>query len=303
MIKLKRGLLSIVLSFYGKFDPSRAVIAIESIKAQRDVDIEIIISEQGERSKLKSLLGPGVKLVFQHYRPSPYLSDFGPGRIRNLAVSASRGEFLYATDADIVFLNPYYLKSLLQRLHSNSCGALYRPPLRRLPREDFSEFRRRVFSIGIQGAIHSLNFCQPFWATTDKRKKKFKIMSKHENRYQKTYTALPNAPGQEKAPLSWREDRHTGGVLMRRHQFDFVGGYCEKFMNWGCEDSDLQWKLSEFFKLKLVTKEQRFMVLHLDHPRQYISEKMWERNKSISLQRRNDGPIKTVMADLKIYAQ
>ena len=66
-----------------------------------------------------------------------------------------------------------------------------------------------------------------------------------------------------------------------------VGGYSEEFINWGCEDSDLQWKFREIYDLEFFPLD--FELIHLDHPKGYLSPKMWDLNEKKSTQRKKDG--------------
>ena len=305
--KTQDGLISIIIPIYGTFDIKRLILTTDSIMLQKGVNIEIIVSEQGISPRLEGKLNSSVKYIFTYHQPKVDLSDFNPGRIRNLAVTLANGEFLYTTDADILFVNPYYISNLIELIQQNQLLALYRPPMRRLVKENFEEFLNSVNSVGIRRAISLLDFSQPYIATTDGKKRRLKVVTRQKNEYEKTFTTSmenfqkyisdPSLRGKE--PTIWTEDRHCGANFMRRSQFDMVGGYCEKFINWGCEDSDLQWKLSQVFDLQLIPKEQRYEVLHLDHPRNYFSAEMWARNEEICAQRKQQGIIKSVKEDME----
>jgi glycosyltransferase involved in cell wall biosynthesis len=305
--KTRGGLVSILIPIYGIFDIRRLILTIESIMSQKGTDIEIIVSEQGISPRLEGKLNSSVRYTFTYHQPKADLSDFNPGQIRNLAANLAKGEFLYTTDADVLFVNPYYIFVLIELIQQNQHLALYRPPMRRLVKENFEEFLNRVNSMGIGKAINSLDFSQPYIATTDGKRRELKVVTRQKNEYEKTFTtsmenfqryiADPSLRGKE--PTIWTEDRHCGANFVRRSQFDVVGGYCEKFINWGCEDSDLQWKLSQVFDLQLIPKEQQYEVLHLDHPRNYFSAEMWARNEEICAQRKQQGIIKSVKEDME----
>ena len=85
--------------------------------------------------------------------------------------------------------------------------------------------------------------------------------------------------------------------FFRRKQFEIVGGYCEDFINWGCEDSDLQWKFKEVFDLQFFPEGKEFMVMHLDHKRGYFSPEMWKRNEKICSERKQKGILKVAKED------
>src|SRR5690606_33684880 len=94
-------------------------------------------------------------------------------------------------------------------------------------------------------------------------------------------------------------DVHGGGILMRREQFDLIGGYCEQYSAWGCHDADIQWKLRNIFELEQFPYETNFEVLHLDHERDYFNQYMWQVNRSIQKRRKDVGVIDAIMEDRK----
>ena len=87
--------------------------------------------------------------------------------------------------------------------------------------------------------------------------------------------------------------------MFRREQFVSVGGYCEDFVNWGCEDSDLQWKFAEKYGIEFFPDELE--VIHLDHPKGYFSPEMWVRNEKIITQRKSEGVESAIRLDKSVY--
>ncbi len=306
LAKTVSGMVSVVMPIYGVFNTERTLLAIDSIKAQKGVEFEIVISEQNETPKFQHLAElMGVRYVFEQHIPLPHLSDFDPGRVRNNAVSASKGEFLYTNDADVLFQNSFYLRDLTELLKENPDLALYRPPMRRLLLECFEEFKRRASEKGVSEALDSLNRRQEYIAKTDDVERVLKVVTKNKGGHEKTFTTSwedfqrylsdPSLKGAE--PTIWTQDLHCGGNFIRRAQYDLVGGYSQEFVNWGCEDSDLQWKLSEVFDLMQIPYERRFEVLHLDHPKGYFAKEMWKRNEEISARRKQEGVITAITTD------
>lgn len=303
--EIKKGMVSVVIPIYGSFDIQRLFLTIESIKNQEGVDIEIIVSEQGESPKLKEKLDNSVKYTFTQHIPSLDLSDFNPGNVRNLAIKQTSGEFIYTIDADVIFLDKYFLKKSKELLEQNPRLVLYRPFMRRLPLENFEEFTEMVENKGIRNTIKSLNISQEYLATTEGVKRELKVVTKDTDEYEKTFTTSmdefkryisdDSLKGQE--PKIWSENRHCGSNFFRREQFEIVGGYCEDFINWGCEDSDLQWKLKEVFDLQFFPGEEKFMVMHLDHEMGYFSPEMWKRNEEICSERKQKRILKVAKED------
>ncbi len=296
----KSPVLSVVFPVYGSFDINRAVISVKSALNQKEVNHEVIVSEQGELKRFPDI--PGVKYVFHYHKPRKNLSDFNPGHVRNLAVAQARGEYLYTNDADIVFLDSSYLAKSLEAISKFPEEAFYRPFMRRLPLDEFNEFEKRITKKGIEETIASLDLSQDYLATVNGKKRKIRVFEK-KSIYPKTFTAfeddfqtyIGDESFQGREPMFWNENRHCGGNLIRMKHFKNLGGYSEEFVNWGCEDSDLQWKLNEIYDLGFFPES--FEVLHLDHPKSYFSPEMWKRNEEISSRRVRQGVQKAIEID------
>lgn len=292
--------LSIVVPIYGEFDLARACVSVQSILFQQGLDYEIIVSEQGESRKFPEM--PMIRHVFKYHKPQSDLSDFNPGNVRNEAMALANGEFVYTNDADIVFLKPDYLARSVEAIRANPDKTLYRPFMRRLPLEEFCEFERRVHNSGIGEAVASLDLSQEYIATFNRKSRKVRVFEK-ESVYHKTFTAfeedfqiyISNNKNKGSEPMFWNENRHCGGNLFRMKQFRNVGGYSEEFINWGCEDSDLQWKFSESYDLQFFPEDLE--VMHLDHTKKYFSPEMWACNEKISARRIKEGLTKAIETD------
>src|SRR3989344_2859388 len=281
---VKEPEISIVIPLYGSFNLERILISIQSNTFQEEVNYEIIVSEQGESKKFPEI--NGVKHIFKYHKPKPNLSDFNPGNVRNEAIAIARGEFIYTNDADIVFLEHYYLVKSLEILKENSNKVLYRPLMRRLHLDEFHEFNERVNKQGIKKTIDLLNVSQKYIATLYKKQRGIRVFRK-ESVYLKTFTAFEedyqnyfkNNLNKGNEPMFWNENRHCGGNLFRMEQFRGVGGYSEEFINWGCEDSDIQWKFYEKYDLQFFP--EKLEVLRLDHQKEYFNSEMWKKNEAI----------------------
>lgn len=305
--------VSVVIPIYGDFDISRILLCIDSIKIQRDIDSEIVVSEQGIARRLPEI--EGVKYIFTYHKPQEKLSDFNPGKVRNIAILNSTKDYVYTIDADVVLPDPYFLKRLLDTLRDNPNKVLYRPFMRRLPLDNFEEFRKWCDSLGIGEALKKLIINQDFLVKTDPEYRELKIFEKisKEAGYKKTFTSLikdyekyiEERIGTEKEfnfwPVYWNENRHCGSNFFRRSQFMDVGGYCERFINWGCEDSDLQWKFRETYNLEFFPPELE--VIHLDHPKGYLSPQMWDLNEKKSAERKSGGVKSAVDYDKEVLGR
>ncbi len=302
--------ISVIIPLYGNFDIQRILRCIDSIKMQKDIDKEIVVSEQGETRRFPSI--EGVRYAFTYHKPRENLSDFNPGKVRNIAILNSTKDYIYTMDADVIFPDPYFLKKLLDFIKTDPNKALFRPFMRRLPKDNFEEFNQWCNSLGFEKALKKLVINQEFLVKTSTSYRELKIFEKDskEANYRKTFTSLiedykkyvEERLGSDDNfnfwPIYWNENRHCGSNLFRRSHFIALGGYCERFINWGCEDSDLQWKFRELYKLEFFPPELE--VIHLDHPKGYVSPKMWALNEEKSSERKKNGVKLAVEYDKEI---
>lgn len=299
--------ISAVIPIYGSFDSRRAILSVESILNQRNINLEVVVFEQNESSRLNGALPREVKYTFLKHTPAKDMDGFNPGFIRDSAIDISTGKFIYTNDADVVFLDRDYLAKCLELLIDNPELVLQRPPMRRLPLDNFEDFWRLFNEKGIWGAVSLLDFSQKYIATTDGTIRPLKVVEQESEYYTKTFTTSigqfqryiegPSLKGKE--PMIWSEDLHCGGNFFRREHYDAIGGYCQEFINWGCEDSDLQWKFAHFNLLEFFPYAKEFEVLHLDHPKEYFSPEMWKKNEEICAERRKVGAKEARRRDIK----
>lgn len=291
--------ISVVVPIYGSFDQRRVKLCIDSIKSQKKERMEIILTEQNPIPTMSSYAKKqGIVYVFEPHTTSSAFSDFKTGRCRNSGVINSTGKFIYMDDADILFEREDYLHKLMELLDENENIVFERPPMRRLPLECFDDFERKANDSGIVDAINSLDRSQKYILTLDGKKRDLKVVTRSGvGNEQKTFTtSLENfqryrsdtsLKGLE--PTIWSQDIHCGAIFMRRSQFDNVGGYCENFITWGCEDSDLQWKLAQCYNLQRIKSDEQFEVIHMDHPKGYFLKEMWKKNDDLEDKRRKGG--------------
>jgi glycosyltransferase involved in cell wall biosynthesis len=301
----KRGLVSIIFPIYGNFYTDRLLLAIASARAQKGVNIEIIVSEQRESPELKDKLDSSVKYIFKKRDHKKGGGDFNPGETRNDAVANASGEFIYTNDSDILFMNEHFLEKSREILSQNRDMVLHRPSMRKLPIENLEEFKKRVEKNGIQASIASLNFGNEFLATTDDKKRDVRVsIANSEGDLRVRTTSMEefkryteDASLKANDHVIWSESMHYGGNLMRKEQFENIGGFCEEYVNWGCEDTDLQWKLKNMFNLQFFPKIEEFTVIHLDHEKRYVVAETVDRNEGVFTRRRQRGAYQAIKED------
>lgn len=303
--KTRKGLVSVIFPIYGNFYADRLLLSIASARAQEGINVEIVVAEQGTVPTLEGKLDPSITYLFQAHASGKDTGDFNPGEIRNRAIANASGEFIYTNDADVVFMNKRFLAKSLEILDQNPDMVLHRPPMRRLPIDNFDEFKKRANEHGLPATIASLNLGNEFLATTDHKERDVKVaVSNSEGDLRVRTTSkedfdryLSDSSLKENEHVIWSENVHYGGNFFRREQFESIGGYCERYINWGCEDTDLQWKFKNMFNLQLFPKIAEFTVLHLDHEKRYLLAETVRRNEGVFERRRQGGVYAAIKED------
>jgi hypothetical protein len=228
-----------------------------------------------------------------------------PGKIRNNALALVTSDFVYTSDADIMFLHPNYLDFLVKRLTDHPKLALEKPPMKRLPVQHFERFLSRIHKDGVGLAMSSLVRANEYILTTCEEEIPLKVTVGRNGRTYTTgmseflqYKSDPSLRGWE--PKIWFEVVHCGGIFARMTDLEAVGGYAECYETWGFEDADLQWKLGSMFYMERVPNGTGFEVLHLDHPKGYFSKTKNEQNM-IAFQRRQDAGILAAIQEDRIH--
>ena len=300
-----KDIISVIIPLYRSFDPSRVQISIDSLKQQQKVNLEIVVAEQSNQPTFSEQ--DGISYIFI---PNGEFQNLGyaiPGLVRNSAAKLSSGTYLYNSDGDIVYSNPYYFAEILELIKTGKDVSLYRPPMRRLPIEDFDYFREKWEKLGLQGALDALDMSEEFAAKRPGSKISILPFRKKESGKLKTflysssdlkrYNEDPNLKGSE--PKYSTLNVHAGGTFMEKRHFQAVGGFCERFTAWGCHDADLQWKLRGMFNLIEFPNFPEYEVLHLDHERGHFDKKRWQSNREIQQLRRAGGVNQAILEDLK----
>ena len=283
--------VSVLLPLYGTFDPEKVKMGIASLKNQKNIDLEISVAEQSTKPTLSGIRG----VTYEH--SLPVFSSDGyliPGLVRNLAAKNSSGNFIYNNDGDIIFGNPNYLNSLLQLIKKDEKLCLYQPAMRRIPLDNFVDFKNRFERGGIKKTIDDLDLSQPYGATYKDNFIKIRHFKKDNDgdveisvATEKDHRAYHSGDNKGKEPFFYTLHIHAGGTMMARSQFEKIGGYCEDFAGWGCHDVDIQYKLKSLFNLQKIHKISDLEILHLDHQRGYFANPRWEKNKSLLIKRQS----------------
>ncbi len=298
-------IISVIIPLYKQFDPARVQISIDSLKQQQKVNLDIVVAEQSNEPTFHEQ--EGISYVFIPNGEVEKQKYAIPGLIRNKAARRSSGDYLYNSDGDIVYCNPFYFAEILELIKTGDGVSLCRPPMRRLSIEDFEGFRRMWEELGLEKALANLDMSNDFAAKLPGSPVSILPFRKKESGRLKTflysssdlgrYNEDPNLKGSE--PKYSTLSVHAGATFMKIEHFWAVGGFCEKFVAWGCHDADLQWKLRNRFSLFEFPNFPEYEVLHLDHEREYFDRERWQANREIQRSRRSGGVDMAISDDLK----
>src|SRR3989344_4494839 len=104
--------VSFIIPFYGTSHSQRLELAIESIFAQKGVNIDLIVAGLSHATKIDNNEG------LENY-PKKEMPDIAKmGKVLNRGLSLAGGNFTYISDADVLLYNRNYLSNLVQELLS-----------------------------------------------------------------------------------------------------------------------------------------------------------------------------------------
>jgi hypothetical protein len=294
--------VSVIVPFYGSFDTQRLKLAAESIFSQKGVNIELIIGGNNQATKIT----PDTNI--ETLKDGTTSKNNSMGRIINRALRTARSDFVYISDADILFRSPAYLLGLVKE--SLRLGtALKRPSMRRLLLEDFEDFQNLATSFGLAKTISGYDTSQNYVIKPRGANRQIRVFTKYENGRNKVFIAsekdfqeyIGSKTNKGLEPKFFNQDRHCGATFAPTKALNHIGGYCEEFISWGVWDADVQWKLESTIGMSLIPEKEMFEVIHLDHLKGYFNSGNWEIDKSLQKIRRNQGHQKSIDQDKLIY--
>ncbi|MGD2091251.1 MAG: glycosyltransferase family 2 protein [Candidatus Aminicenantes bacterium] len=264
---------------------------------------EIIIVNNDDKNKgfLKRLAEKFPKLV--------YIDSYDPGTSNNIALLRNKGakatsaQYLYFSDADILFYDPNHFPGLESSLEKKPDSIIIQPKMYRL-KNNISGFKSAYINQNKIQYNFDLNHCLYGYVP-----KKFEPL--HEVKKEidgqpyvidrKTSGRINNKKIDHMQDFFWISFFHGGGIVCPKNTFEQVGGYCTDYRGWGCEDLDLIWKLRKICKVIYSYKEMpRLGVLHIEHPRSY-NNAVYKRNSLLYDSRKNLDIDRVVKTDLNKY--
>ena len=235
-------LISVVVTTYNRPDALRAVLA--SLAAQTDKAFEVLVADDGSRQETAAAvaeMGVSFPVPLVHLWQSD--DGFRAAAARNLAVAASRGEYLVFVDGDCV-LRPDFVA----RHRALAEPAWFVAGNRVLLSENFTKKVLQSPMIVLHGDSRLSWLGRRFSGVINR------------------WLPLCFVPGngwRKRQPQRWQGAR-TCNLAMWRADFDAINGFDEAFQGWGHEDADLAIRL---LHAGVQRKDGRFAtaVLHLWH--------------------------------------
>lgn len=253
--------VSVVLPLFGDHRAVRTLPAVCRAWLQQDVTCEVVVAVAAGTT-VPSL---GAGLDDGRVRIVPAGADSAsPGPLRNLAASAARAPVLYLGDADIVPLGQDFLRRALEFRENR---VLIQPWMYRLvnppdtangrPWEPPGRGQFCHVSLDPDGQLARVGPERFTWLNPE-------IM---------VVEPPPGVGWLNTDGTPWRAfPFHWGGILLDHATFDDVGGYCTRYVGWGCEDDDLIAKLEGRVPVVRAWRvARRLTCLHFEHPRTHAS--------------------------------
>jgi glycosyltransferase involved in cell wall biosynthesis len=282
---MKRG-VSVVIPIFGDTHHETLPAAVDSVLAQRNVEREVIVSEQGACPRWRHLGGlPGVEYVFSN-------GEGNSSAARNEGLKRASNEFVYLTDADIVFLDEHYLRDVAGALGRGQ--VFTRVAMRRMLKEEVPGFLELHERYGIENAIRCLELRGKYQATLSESSPPLEEVEYDDRVFTGTRSEIASY-GRDPDYMHGRENFlfqrtvHCGMTLARTRDVLAVGGYSVDYPVCVYEDSDLHWKLRSRFDVREIGDRMRDKIMHLDHELSYRSPAFEAANKAIFDARKDRG--------------
>jgi hypothetical protein len=257
---MKVAEMSVILPLFGDHRAGRSLPTVCRAWLQQEVPCEVVVAVAADTvvPPLGDDVDPDqVRIVSAGTGPA------APGPLRNLAAAASRAPLLYLGDADIVPLGRDYVERAL----AFRGQVLIQPWMYRLVNP--SDLRDGM-------ALQPPGRGQVCHVSVDGDGR---LTPVGPERF--TWLNPEIMVVEPPAGFVWRNEDgtpcpafpfHWGGILVDRATFESVGGYCTRYVGWGCEDDDLIAKLEGRASVVRGWRvARRLTCLHFEHPRTHTA--------------------------------
>jgi hypothetical protein len=255
----------------------------------QDVSIEVIVAMAGS-SPPALPADPRVRAVIS---PDPAVAS--PGTLRNLAADQAGGRWLYLSDADVQPLGADFLA----RAWALGKGRPLAQP----------------WMYRVLGTVEGHD--DGWWREIARRRCCFvhrdsvtgRLVPYPAERYVseggQLYVLPPDelAAARDPGEQRWRAPFHWGGLFLERGLFTAVGGYCQDYVGWGCEDDDLLAKVTAMAPVTTAWHaDPALRCLHFEHPRPYATA-AYDANQATLASRLARGPAAMITADRQAHEE
>lgn len=310
MQKKNRKKVAIVLTVYNYKYTKQFESVLYSITKQK-IDKDIIICEQSEEISIiirKLCDKYGIKYVNILPEKRDNNIYYNIGRVRNIAALCSDSEYIYFTDADILLTDENYIAELVEYSEKNYNVPCMRPKMRRLKEISHEAFSQDYLEDKEINYDEKSPYC---YSEYNQRKKKIEPLKAGE-RYKTMYNLVHvgehvssqsniefEAEKMEEFSETWKTVVHFGGNLCRRKDFIMIGGYSEKYYNWGAEDIDFQWKMGESCGMQMIDYVlNEYSLIHYEHASR-CNNALYAMNRNVFTKRREHNVEEIIKSDLE----
>jgi glycosyltransferase involved in cell wall biosynthesis len=251
-------LVSVVTTTYNRPDALRAVL--EALAAQDDPRFEVVIADDGSREDTRAMLAgfaagaapaAGLERLVHAWHPD---EGFRAAAARNMAVAASRGEYLVFLDGDCVprpdFVSRH--RALAERGFMVTGSRVLMSP----------ELTGEVLAGRLPGPLASRPLT--WWIAQRLRRRANKALP---------LLRFGDSPLRRYRTVAWRRVKSCN-LAIWRDDYAAVDGFDESFVGWGHEDADLVLRLARHGVRRKggAFSTEVFHLWHRDNPRGNESE-------------------------------
>ncbi len=221
-------LVSVVTTTYNRPDALRTVL--DALAVQDDPRFEVLIADDGSREDTHSMLAafaseapraPGLERLVHAWHPD---DGFRAAAARNMAVAASRGEYLLFLDGDCVprpdFVSRH--RTLAERGYMVTGSRVLMSP----------ELTADVLAGRLEGPLARRPLS--WWIGQRLRRRANKALP---------LLRFPDSPLRRYRSVAWRRVKSCN-LAIWRDDYAAVDGFDESFVGWGHEDADLVLRLA-----------------------------------------------------------
>jgi hypothetical protein len=282
--------VSVLLTVYGDERRHTPLPTVVDAWLGQDIDCEVVVAtDAGTRidPALVARAGGGLRVV------SSDDPTADRGLLGNLAAGAARSEWLYITDVDVVPLSRGYLGDAIAAAKPDR--ELIQPRMLRLigPQPAGRPWEWRLPADA--GSVCFVSTGPDGELVTHPDESVFVWTDFDGQLWVDPPAEVPSFFADE---FRRRPALHWGAVLVQSAVFAEVGGYCERYPGWGCEDEDLLEKLtSRGPSLRAWAEHPDLLCLHFEHPPARDTPE-YAANRALLERRRALGPDVMIAEDL-----